>query len=302
MRMEPFRHLSWRTFGLLLLAGMVFWSCENGDDPGSAPTFSVHFANVDTDSLHLWVMLHNLSGDTVLAVRKVGHSGVADFGPVYADRITCTIIQRGQQQIFLNTYRNVPGGEWNGTWFFRPSESIGTADVRLNYTPASNLLLDRSEDGGGYNGIILFPGELYHYITPVYRLDQGGFSLYARVYNDTSSLCGWLLRAPFQLQETNHYTLDLTAPTHYRTLALNRQCRSVSVLAKISDDFGAWSRILASEADPLNYQFPDCGFPAEELRSLRRLQRTQPFWWLLHPRRHSARRARSPGHGPCCHL
>jgi hypothetical protein len=200
--------------------------CESDSDSNPSPTpFSVQFTDFPPSNASAWVVLHNLSGDSVLMIQPTTATGKVNFGVVNTEHVTFTTIAIYGSRSFveLNSYVDVPSGEWRIPWpsSFEPQYYLGSARITMNYPVGDSTIILDGPDAGHY--VAIDPSDsTFSWTIPVYSLDANHtISLFAHTNTHTSYHCGWLLNQPFEPLPTNAYTINLaqTAPT--KTIEIN---------------------------------------------------------------------------------
>ena len=255
--------------GLLAFTFALITGCRDKNPDTEAEiaslSFSVTFTNTNTADT-LWVFLHTLAGDSVVAVRQVIGNGVADFGYRGTTRVTATVAHRwSQASVELRSYYDVPGGQWIWDVGRMNSNSVGYADITLTF-PANSyqgyyLCLP------GYTAA-LSPSSLTtaHWNGNLYELDgEDRFSFYGIVFGDTTttSYCGCLLNQPLLPGQTDTLALTLNQAMQERTITSSRLLNSLAVSAyqgtKYKDFF---SYIPLSGGDYTHFPFKYCSYSA----------------------------------------
>ena len=213
----------------------ILWGaagCTLGDsDEGDPQTFSVQFAGVRLDSEDWWVVVHDRTGDSVLAVQQVPYStGFIDFGDLGTNRISCTFVRRYGSHIELESFINVSAGDW--TEDMRGPvmvENDGRTEVTLDYPSGSytDELLWLPNNSVVHNNLT---GGQHTLIPQVFGLDHGRFTAFAQVLNPGGGYCGELLQAPYRESADNDYTVYLTESIGWHSMTTTRPCSQFVLL------------------------------------------------------------------------
>ncbi len=227
-------------FGVLFL--LIISSCkkdQDNDDTNQSNQFSV---SIDYGNAYdyYWVILHNLDGTEIVDYKKLEGNGTVNFGVINENLVTATIVRVDsvlfsyEPFIYISTDYSVPNGNWkvsNG-W---GKGSLGMAGITLSFA------------SGNYNSYLY--GSSTTYLTSqnvpdneiclahgVAKLDFGNkFSFYGAVYSNNGGYCNWLLHQPFQLNNTNSYTLQLNKMLDLKTIVASKPINSFKLYGNMND-------------------------------------------------------------------
>jgi hypothetical protein len=228
------------SFYSILLTGLLV-SCkkdtENNDNPsGSQVPFSVEYTGQRPGN-YGWVVLHDLSGNTVQKFMKYNESQLLDFGDVTVKEITVTRIdidtitlQSGQRlNINITTDFAAPSGAWKIKGYSEPFDYYGTAEITVTYPTDEydKALLATSASANIKGDVppdqITFSRELHA------RQGNSTFSIYCAVYKDEEGLCNWLFNEEIPEYTTDYYDLILDKTLIYKTINTNIPVSNISL-------------------------------------------------------------------------
>ncbi|MEA3444827.1 MAG: hypothetical protein U9R19_08905 [Bacteroidota bacterium] len=169
---------------------------------------------------HGWVVLHNLSGTEVIDYKRVEKDGYVSFGKIDESSVTISYIviekvngDKGQNKfIDINSYYDVPIGNWKIENYKFSKESLGTANISMTY-PQSNYNEYFLSTSDNYINSTEVPTGGINHVLETHRIEDGDkYSIYGSVLNNDGGYCGWLLDQDFYSNQVNYYYLALDRP------------------------------------------------------------------------------------------
>jgi hypothetical protein len=229
-----------RIFFYSIFIAFLMISCkkdsENDDNPpGNQVPLSVEYTGQRPGN-YGWVVLHDLSGDTVQKFMKYNENQLLDFGDVAFEEITVTrididtiTIQSGHRMnINITTDFAAPAGAWTIKGYSEPFDYYGTAEITATY-PADDY--DKAVLATSASVIIKenVPPEQITYSRKLYaRQGNSTFSIYCAVIKDDGGLCNWLFDEQIPENTTDYYEFDLNKALSYKTINTNVPISNIS--------------------------------------------------------------------------
>ena len=251
---------------VLLLCG----GCKTDDDessPNGRP-FSLHIATsaIWGDS-QLYVLVHDRTGEQLLAVRQITGTGVTTFPPL-GERISVTIAQISEDYQDIRTYLDVPAGDWYMGDSLQQSLRTHHLTLDITYPPGDNAYLSLGTDGNNTGMLISAEdstGCRIGFEVQCSAPDSTG-SILGMVAGRDPGYCGWLLDLPVTASDCTHYALRLDQVAEMHTIGFSQPVRNLSVNAlrgSHPQSIMEWSANVQTDSRALSIPFcPE--FPASK--------------------------------------
>ncbi|HEY3295698.1 MAG TPA: hypothetical protein VGL38_09675 [bacterium] len=250
---------------LLLPLLFILAGCSTDETSSSTGnyTFIVHYSGSGWDQMNRWIVLHTLSGDSVLGVQQVTHEGSYDFGAVSSDHVTVTFLDSLGDGWHISSYINTRGGKWKFS-HAPASSSLGTVEVTVPRQWGDYTQIRISWPGSTWSGI-LSPQDTAQtrVLRNVYNLERDNrFSLLVRVSGESGTAFGWLTRQSFQLQQNNSYTVSVYGGYNPRAITTSRPVQILNLRGYRAQS-GSWYPLSeAYDRDGRTaFSMPWAGFP-----------------------------------------